>query len=279
MSGALVGEVLDAAEAGHLDSLSRGDVLALIAVAEKCHTTTRQGSVRMSRIQALMGASRATAWRAMRRLKDRGLIRVVKRGYKAHGVGHANVYELAEHVSPNMKHTTAGACLTQGETCQAAEHVSFHAEHVSNSAEHVSKPAIACFTQGETHDGLYDGLNDGLNDGRDARKRATPPRGTRLPTDWKPPPELVAQQRDAYPHLDLDEILEDFRDYWQAKTGKDATKLDWPATWRRWVRKEASQTRRADPQAGPTTYERKTARNLAVYNSLADNPPKTELEQ
>lgn len=28
-----------------------------------------------------------------------------------------------------------------------------------------------------------------------------------------------------------------FRDYWNAKTGKDATKHDWQATWRNWVRR------------------------------------------
>jgi hypothetical protein len=30
----------------------------------------------------------------------------------------------------------------------------------------------------------------------------------------------------------------DFRDYWHAKAGVAACKLDWLATWRRWVRKE-----------------------------------------
>jgi hypothetical protein len=27
-----------------------------------------------------------------------------------------------------------------------------------------------------------------------------------------------------------------FRDFWAAKTGPNATKLDWPATWRNWIR-------------------------------------------
>ena len=29
-----------------------------------------------------------------------------------------------------------------------------------------------------------------------------------------------------------------FADYWQAKAGKDATKLDWEKTWHTWVRRE-----------------------------------------
>ena len=34
----------------------------------------------------------------------------------------------------------------------------------------------------------------------------------------------------------LSRELERFRDYWKAKTGKDATKIDWNATWRNWIR-------------------------------------------
>jgi len=142
-----------------------------------------------------------------------------------------------------------------------------------------AKTRCASAAQDGDDNGLNNGTNNGLNNGGAARKR-----GTRLPPDWKPPPELVAQQRDAHPHLNLAEILEDFRDYWTAKTGKDATKLDWLATWRRWVRKEASQSRRAGPpRDGPTAYERKTAHNYAVYQALADDEPPSpqckELEQ
>jgi hypothetical protein len=159
MSGQLVGEVLDAREAGRLDDLSPPTLLALIAIAEKCHGTTRQGSVRMSRIQAVMGQSRTTAWRAVRKLTDRGLVRMVKRGYRSHGEGHATVYELARvHVSANMKHAPTDV-------------------HVSNPDVHVSNSASACFTLGETNDGL----NDGLNDGKEPpypTKRQTAPFGT-----------------------------------------------------------------------------------------------------
>jgi len=32
---------------------------------------------------------------------------------------------------------------------------------------------------------------------------------------------------------------EKFRNYWRAKTGQSATKLDWEATWRNWMLKAA----------------------------------------
>ncbi|NUS67719.1 MAG: hypothetical protein HOQ41_05155 [Ensifer adhaerens] len=49
-----------------------------------------------------------------------------------------------------------------------------------------------------------------------------------------------------------------FRDYWRAKSGRDATKLDWAATWRNWMRNaggrglRGGQARRGHhPQAPP----------------------------
>jgi hypothetical protein len=34
------------------------------------------------------------------------------------------------------------------------------------------------------------------------------------------------------------EITEEFTEWWQAKAGKDAIKLDWSLTWKNWVRKQ-----------------------------------------
>lgn len=62
-------------------------------------------------------------------------------------------------------------------------------------------------------------------------------RGTRLPADWQPSPEDQAYARSL--GLDPKAISEAFRDWWHAKAGKDAAKLDWPATWRGWCRRDA----------------------------------------
>lgn len=63
-------------------------------------------------------------------------------------------------------------------------------------------------------------------------------RGSRLPLDWALP-----EQWENFPIQDLGwhrERVEaeacKFADYWHAKTGKDATKADWFATWRNWCR-------------------------------------------
>jgi len=62
-------------------------------------------------------------------------------------------------------------------------------------------------------------------------------RGTRLDPTWTPSPALIQQVRDQGIPDDLARReLPKFRDFWTAKTGRNATKLDWDATWRNWLR-------------------------------------------
>jgi hypothetical protein len=94
MSGQLLGEVIDALEMGL--KLTQAERLALIAIAEKCHADTRQGSVRFDRIQAAVGASRRTTERVLHNLRKRGIVWVVARGYKARGKLRAPIYQVAK---------------------------------------------------------------------------------------------------------------------------------------------------------------------------------------
>lgn len=74
--------------------------------------------------------------------------------------------------------------------------------------------------------------------------------GTRLPDDWKPSPELIAEVRAERADVDLRTETAKFRDHFHAKTGKDATKLNWDATYRNWIRNvrgPSGYTQRAEP--------------------------------
>lgn len=97
MSGAIVGEVLGASAELQARGLSERGFHALVAIAEKAHPHTRQASVRWDHIRAgLFCASLPTAKRAVKDLRDLGLVRVVKRGFdNQHGRVCAPIYEIA----------------------------------------------------------------------------------------------------------------------------------------------------------------------------------------
>ena len=76
-------------------------------------------------------------------------------------------------------------------------------------------------------------------------------RATRLATDWTLPDAYRAFCVEVRPDLNPDAVAESFRDHWIAKAGKDATKTDWLAAWRNWVRRE-----RAGSTAGNATQRR-----------------------
>lgn len=74
-------------------------------------------------------------------------------------------------------------------------------------------------------------------------------RGTRLPADWKPSrTEANSAVEEGHPMDWLAQQLDSFCDYWHAKTGQQATKLDWDATWRNWLRRANDQPGRRRPQ-------------------------------
>src|ERR1700759_1730183 len=60
-------------------------------------------------------------------------------------------------------------------------------------------------------------------------------KGQRLPPDWSPDQNQRIWAAGRRPDLDIDEQIELFVNFWVAKTGQDATKLDWSRTFRNWI--------------------------------------------
>jgi hypothetical protein len=158
MSGQLVGEVLDAAEAGLLDGLSPAAFHALLAIAERCHHITRQGTVHKPRIQAAIHAhnSSRTADRAIRALKDAGRIRIVKRGYKApNGATAPPIYELLtlpKLSPPKVAEASRQAFAKTGQNPDEA---------FAKSEEAFAKTGQAFATQGGDLNGSINGSSNG----------------------------------------------------------------------------------------------------------------------
>lgn len=101
-----------------------------------------------------------------------------------------------------------------------------------------------------------------------ARKRA--PRATRLPDGWEPPEEFVVEAQRKFPNVDLRFETEKFADYWQAKSGQAATKVDWGKTWRNWMRNASERAPRV--MAGSQGHSRGTR----TEDWLRSEPPAQE---
>jgi uncharacterized protein YdaU (DUF1376 family) len=95
-------------------------------------------------------------------------------------------------------------------------------------------------------------------------------RGTRLPDDWNLPPDLRQWALDqGLSPATIDREAATFADYWHARPGKDAAKLDWAATWRNWCRRAIE---RGPPKTGHRPFD--TAAAFArAFPELNLEPP------
>lgn len=77
------------------------------------------------------------------------------------------------------------------------------------------------------------------------RESVSRQRATRLPDAWSPSPDLVADAESfgLTPRQVADQTSR-FRDYWHGAPGSRGTKLDWPATYRNWMRRAADEASR-----------------------------------
>lgn len=135
--------------------------------------------------------------------------------------------------------------------------------HASSRVEHASarvqSPSVTHREEGKgrerkvnplTSFGGAGGGDDGMDDADalDASPSAPPAdepekskRASRLPADWRLPKawgEWALGEKPSWTPEHVRKVSESFRDFWHAKAGRDAAKLDWEATWRIWVRKE-----------------------------------------
>lgn len=109
------------------------------------------------------------------------------------------------------------------------------------------------------------------------RKRAA--RATRIPDGWTPSDELAQTMHAECPNVDQRAEHRKFVDYWTAKSGKDATKADWNATYRNWIRRANERT--TTPHM--TSSERRLQYGMQVAQRAASRQPQQnpflELEQ
>ena len=114
----------------------------------------------------------------------------------------------------------------------------------------------------ESATGTGTGTSTGTEDKNPAANSvgaASPSRGARLAQDWVLPKSWGEWAVDEL-GMGAEQVRTEaakFRDYWCAKSGKDATKLDWQATWRNWCRNAKPATK---PPPAPVDTMSKMAR-------------------
>ena len=94
-------------------------------------------------------------------------------------------------------------------------------------------------------------------------------KGTRLPEGWKPDDADIMKLAKEFRGFDLSAELENFRDYWTAKAGAAATKMDWRATYRIWMRKAAKVPKPKgelySPQIQPSHHQKTEPDHLLYF--------------
>jgi hypothetical protein len=98
-------------------------------------------------------------------------------------------------------------------------------------------------------------------------------KSTRLQEDWEPTQEywdaavLICNELNIDLRPRLKQIAHKFKDYWIAKSGKDATKQNWLATWRNWIRREAENAKSGIGSTGKKSYGEQRAE---LFDGLTD---------
>ena len=117
---------------------------------------------------------------------------------------------------------------------------------------------------------------------KDVAAQAPPnKRGTRIPDDYADTitAEMVAWAKEKCPHVDGRLETEKFVNYWQAKAGRDACKLDWAKTWKNWMLTAEQQAPRGpgaqnghavDPRQQATDYKFDRAMERALAREASE---------
>lgn len=92
-------------------------------------------------------------------------------------------------------------------------------------------------------------------------------RGTRIPESFAVTGDMMGWAREhlrgtGWRESDVIASTAKFRDYWTAKAGRDGVKLDWVATWRNWIRRDAENGPRP-AAAGPALRQSHATRLVA----------------
>lgn len=109
------------------------------------------------------------------------------------------------------------------------------------------------------------------SDNKKKEPKGSQKKGTRLSEDWTPSEDQISFARQQ--GLSDEEIAieaDRFRDHWISKSGQDARKVNWTATWRNWIRSPYRRNNSARPKEqtrsmGALLLERRAKRQGDIH--------------
>lgn len=102
----------------------------------------------------------------------------------------------------------------------------------------------------------------------------TTPRACRIPDPFYVDETMRAWSADELPGFDWKAETRKFVDYWRAAAGANARKMDWPATWRNWMRRAADdQARAGRGRANGSSRDRQADARLRLVDKLTGTDP------
>lgn len=141
---------------------------------------------------------------------------------------------------------------------KTAERVAKHKEAMREQREGNALPAGEQQSKNDTGTGTGTTSTEAKASVKGAKAPST--RGQRLAKDWVLPKAWGDWALTQYPHWTADIVRligQSFGNHWKAKTGKDATKLDWELTWQNWCTSDITQRQHPPPAAfAETAYQR-----------------------
>lgn len=158
---------------------------------------------------------------------------------------------------------------------QIAKFTKHQNPHIKEPASSIPEPGEHCASTVQAPDKNSSGPADSgflipdtgslIPDPRVETPATRSPKGSRLSTQSMPD-EFLDFCRQERPDLDPHRTWNQFRDHWIAIPGKGGVRLDWLATWRKWVRGErAPQQARASPVGRQSAFDR----NAEIAASLS----------
>lgn len=259
----------DAAWAYTLD-LPMAQKSALVALCHASDDVSHETILGQVRLAAMVGSSVETVRRALSALEAAGIISRARRS-------RATGYRSSDRTTVNVDWTPAYRSESQSGSLSGSESESLPGN--VTGTESVTLPTGQSAYKAES-DGLPVNLRDltPLSEGAISDQPEDQPedqpvvgrtkRGTRIPDDFTVTASMVDWARENVPLVDGKRSTDRFVNYFQAKTGRDATKLDWERTWRNWLLKDQEDAeRRPASRPPPMTRAQQT---LALAHRFND---------